>query len=448
MIPVESPPVSRLAVKKRKLWPWFVLIAVAAAAVWAWPHRAAWISTASEAVQGKTASNGRGPAGAAARLVPVVASEVRRGDMPVFLDGLGAVTAFNTVTVRSRVDGELINVAFQEGDFVKQGDLLAEIDPRPFNVQLALAEAQKAHDEALLANARLDLDRYKTLVGQDAVPKQQLDTQVALVAQYDATVKADQAQIDNVKLQLVYSRIISPLTGRIGLRLVDRGNIVHATDTGGLAIVTQLQPIAVLFNIPEDSLPVVSEKMRGGAKLPVVALDRELKRNLGTGTLLTTDNQIDPTSGTLRFKAQFENADLSLFPNQFVNARLLIDTKKQTLIVPAAAVQHSPLSAFVYRVKKDNSVEVRNVTTSITEADEVAVESGLDPGDLVVIDGIDKLEQGSKVAVRKAGAAPSASHGTSAFPSSPKPTAQPSTVSLPSPRPAAHPPAARTRKAP
>jgi multidrug efflux system membrane fusion protein len=344
-------------------------------------------------------------------LVPVVASEVRLGDMPVYLDGLGSVSPFNTVTVRSRVDGELVNVAFQEGQFVKQGDLLAEIDPRPFNVQLELAEAQKAHDEALLANARLDLARYNTLVTQDAVPKQQLDTQIASVAQYVATVKADQAQIDNAKLQLVYSRIASPLTGRIGLRLVDRGNIVHATDVGGLAVVTQLQPIAVLFNIAEDSLPLVSAKLRAGAKLPVIAWDRELKRKLGAGTVLTLDNQIDQTSGTVRFKAVFENADLSLFPNQFVNARLLIDTKRQTLIVPAAAIQRSPASSFVYRVKKDNSVEVRNVVTSITEGDEVAVDRGLDAGDVVVTDGIDKLEQGSKVVVRMAGAGSSGGRG-------------------------------------
>jgi multidrug efflux system membrane fusion protein len=432
MIPVESPPVSRPVTRKRKLWPWIALIVLAAAAVWAWPRRTAWIAAASGSAPGKTQSQGRGPGGPP-RLVPVVASEVRRGDMPVYLDGLGSVTAFNTVTVRSRVDGELVNVAFQEGDFVKQGDLLAEIDPRPFNVQLELASAQKAHDEALLANARLDLDRYKTLVTQDAMPKQGLDTQVALVAQYEATVKADQAQIDNVKLQLVYSRIISPLTGRIGLRLVDRGNIVHATDTGGLAVVAQLQPIAVLFNIAEDSLPAVTEKMRGGAKLTVVAYDRELKRKLGAGTLLTIDNQIDQTSGTVRFKAVFENADLSLFPNQFVNARLLIDTKRQTLIVPAAAVQHSPASAFVYRVKKDNSVEVRNVTTGVTEADEVAVDRGLEPGDLVVIDGIDKLEQGSKVAVRKAGAPVAAPPGAVAAASAPT---------------GAHPHSAAPRKAP
>ena len=428
MVPVESPRASRPLARKRKFWPWLALIAIAAAAaVWAWPRRANWIPGPGGSAPAKAPSQGRGGAG---RLVPVVAAEVRRGDMPVYLDGLGSVTAFNTVTVRTRVDGELVNVAFQEGDFVKQGDLLAEIDPRPFNVQLALAEAQKAHDEALLANSRLDLERYQTLVGQDAVPKQQLDTQVALVAQYDATVKADQAQIDNVELQLVYSRITSPLTGRIGLRLVDRGNIVHATDTGGLAVVTQLQPIAVVFNIAEDSLPAVNAKLRNGGELPVVAYDRELKRKLGAGMLLTVDNQIDQASGTVRFKAVFENEDLSLFPNQFVNARLLIDTKRQTLIVPAAAIQHSPTSAFVYRVRTDTSVEIKNVSTSVTEGDDVAVDQGLDPGDLVVIDGIDKLEQGSKVAVRKTGAPGGAmSSATSNQPSTaaPSPAAAPRT---------------------
>ncbi|MGD0438014.1 MAG: MdtA/MuxA family multidrug efflux RND transporter periplasmic adaptor subunit [Bryobacteraceae bacterium] len=409
MTPVESPPVTRTSPRRRKRWPWLLVIVLAAAAAWL-VARTNWISAASNGAKSTAPGRGRGPGGAG-RLVPVVASEVRLGDMPVYLDGLGSVSPFNTVTVRSRVDGELVNVAFQEGQFVKQGDLLAEIDPRPFNVQLELAEAQKAHDEALLANARLDLARYNTLVTQDAVPKQQLDTQIASVAQYVATVKADQAQIDNAKLQLVYSRITSPLTGRIGLRLVDRGNIVHATDVGGLAVVAELQPIAVLFNIAEDSLPLVSAKLRAGAKLPVIAWDRELKRKLGAGTVLTLDNQIDQTSGTVRFKAVFENADLSLFPNQFVNARLLIDTKRQTLIVPAAAIQRSPASSFVYRVKKDNSVEVRNVVTSITEGDEVAVDRGLEAGDVVVTDGIDKLEQGSKVVVRMAGAGSSGGRG-------------------------------------
>jgi multidrug efflux system membrane fusion protein len=404
--PVREPP--RQTKTSINVWPWILLLVVAGVGIYLYPRfmqpTPAGTATAADASKKGAAPGGR----AGARQVPVVAAAARRGDMPVYLNGLGSVAPFNTVTVRTRVDGELVNVAFDEGQLVKQGDLLAEVDPRPFNVQLSLAEAQKARDESVLANARMDYDRYKTLMAQDAVPKQQLDTQTALVSQYESTVKADQAQIDNVKLQLIYSRIISPLSGRIGLRLVDRGNIVHATDANGLAVVAQVQPIAVMFNIAEDSLPVVTAKMRSGTKLSVLAYDRDLKQRLAEGSLLTIDNQIDQSSGTVRFKAVFENADLSLYPNQFVNARLLLDTKHGTVIVPTAAIQHSPASAFVYRVKDDKSVEVREIVTSLSEGDESAVDKGLEPGDVVVIDGIDRLERGTKVIVRMAGAPPPA----------------------------------------
>jgi multidrug efflux system membrane fusion protein len=386
--------------KSPRTWPWLLALVLAGAGYYYYPQLVP-NQKAAPADAGKKAGAPGGRAGA--RQVPVVAAAARRGDMPVYLDGLGSVIPLNTVTVHSRVDGELVNVAFTEGQMVKQGDLLAEIDPRPFNVQFDLAQATKARDESLLANARMDLDRYKVLMDRDAVPKQQLDTQAALVNQYIATVQADQANIDNAKLQQVYSRITSPLTGRIGLRLVDRGNIVHATDVNGLAVVAQVQPITVVFNIPEDSLPRVRERMKNGSKLPVLAYDRDLKHKLADGSLLTIDNQIDQTSGTVRFKAIFENDDLSLFPNQFVNARLLLDVRRGIVIVPSAAIQHSPGSAFVYRVKEDQSVEVRNVTTSLAEGDETAIDSGLETGDVVVIDGIDRLERGTKVVVRMAG---------------------------------------------
>jgi multidrug efflux system membrane fusion protein len=384
--------------KSPRTWPWLLALVLAGAAYYFYPQ----FTENRKAPPAEAGKKAAAPGRAGARQVPVVGAAARRGDMPVYLDGLGSVIPLNTVTVHSRVDGELVNVAFTEGQMVKQGDLLAEIDPRPFNVQLDLAQATKARDESLLANARMDLERYKTLMAQDAVPKQQLDTQAALVNQYVATVQADQANIDNAKLQLVYSRITSPLTGRIGLRLVDRGNIVHAADVNGLAVVAEVQPLAVVFNIAEDSLPRVRERMKNGSKLQVLAYDRDLKHRLAQGTLLTIDNQIDQTSGTVRFKAQFDNDDLSLFPNQFVNARLLLDVRHGTVIVPSAAIQHSPGSAFVYRVKSDQSVEVRNVTTTLAEGDDTAIDSGLDPGDVVVIDGIDRLERGTKVVVRMA----------------------------------------------
>lgn len=388
--------------KKRSFWPWILLLIAAGAATYYYPQFAARESAQSSANKGGPGGHGND----ANRPVPIVADVARRGDMPVFLNGLGSVLAFNTVTVRTRVDGEVMKVAYQEGQFVKQGDLLVDIDPRPFQVQLEQAEAQLAHDEALLANAHLDLNRYQILAKQDAIPKQQLDTQDATVRQYDATIKTDRAAIDNAKLQLVYAHITSPLTGRIGLRLVDQGNIVHATDTTGLAVITQLQPIAVIFNIAEDSLPLIARKMAAGETFPVYAYDRELKTRIASGTLLTIDNQIDQTTGTVKFKAVFENKDLSLFPNQFVNARLLLDTKHGATLVPTAAVQRSPNSTFVYVVKSDNTVEVRDITVGTVEGDTAQVEKGVEPGEKVVIDGIDKLQQGSKVNVRMAGSAP------------------------------------------
>src|SRR5215813_1374844 len=284
--------------------------------------------------------------------VPVVTTKVRQGNMSIYLTGLGSVTAFNTVTVRPRVDGQIVKVAFQEGQIVRQNDLLAEIDPRPFQVQVEQAEGQMAKDQAQLQNAKVDLERYKVLLAQDSVAKQQLDTQVAMVNQFEGVIKSDQAQIDNAKLQLTYSRITAPITGRIGLRLVDPGNVVRANDpNNGLAVITQLQPIAVVFNIPEDDLPKILTKMRSGQPLMVEAYDRNLKKKLATGTLLTIDNQIDPNTGTVKCKAVFPNEDNALFPNQFVNARALVDTKKDASIVPTAAVQRSPQGTFVYVVK-------------------------------------------------------------------------------------------------
>jgi multidrug efflux system membrane fusion protein len=283
--------------------------------------------------------------------------------------------------------------------------LLAEIDPRPFQVQLAQAEGQLAKDEAMLKNAKVDLERYKLLLTQDSVPQQQLDTQIATVQQLDGVIKSDQAQIDTAKLQLSYSRITAPITGRIGLRLIDQGNMIRANDpNNGLAVITQLQPIAILFTIPEDQLQQVLPKMQAGQPLVVEVYNRDLKQKLATGKLLTIDNQIDPNTGTVKCKAIFSNDDNALFPNQFVNARLLVDTKKNATIVPSAAVQRSPQGTFVYAVKDDSTVEMRNIVVGPSEGDEVAIEKGLAPGEVVVIEGVDKLQRGMKVAARAAGA--------------------------------------------
>jgi multidrug efflux system membrane fusion protein len=348
----------------------------------------------------KASGDSAGAGGRAARgpvVIPVVAARAHKGDIGVYINGLGAVTPIYTVTVRSRVDGELMQVHYKEGDSVRAGDPLVEIDPRPYEVQLEQAQGQLVKDQAALNNARVDLARYQTLVPKNAVPEQQLATQQATVQQCEAAVKIDQGQIDSAKLNLVYCHITAPISGRVGLRLLDPGNIVHASDTNGLLVITQMTPISVIFTIAEDQLPSVFQKMRAGQRLRVDAYDREMKAKIAQGWLATLDNQIDQTTGTVKLRANFENKDGALFPNQFVNARLLLEEKRGVTLVPTAAVQRNSQTTYVFLVKPDSTVTVRPVTLGTTEGDNSEITSGAAPGDVVVMTGVDKLQEGSKV---------------------------------------------------
>jgi membrane fusion protein, multidrug efflux system len=330
------------------------------------------------------------------RSVSVAVATVQKQDVPVYLTGLGSVTAFNTANIKSRVDGQIMKVNFIEGQFVHEGDLLIEIDARPYQVQLEQMEAQLFKDQASLRDAKLNYDRYVALIPSGSIAQQQVDTQKATVDQLEGQVRTDQAQIDNAKLQIVYCHITAPFSGRVGLRQVDPGNIIHATDTNPMLILTQLQPIAVIFTLAEDVLPTVADHMRHGT-LEVDALSRDDQTKLGSGKLLTIDNQIDPTTGTAKLKAVFDNKDLRLWPNQFVNANLLLETRRNSTVVPTAAILRGPQGTFVYAMNSDKTVEDRPVTVALTQGNTTVVTDGLNPGDIVVTDGQDKLQRGSRV---------------------------------------------------
>jgi multidrug efflux system membrane fusion protein len=329
--------------------------------------------------------------------IPVGVVTAEKRDLPVYLSGLGSVLAFNTVSVKSRIDGQLVQVNFKEGLFVKQGEQLALIDPRPYEVALSQAQATLFRDQAQLRDARLNYERFKSLLQESgAMSQQQVDTQRATADQLEGAVRADQAAIDQQKLNLAYCHITAPISGRIGIRLVDVGNMVHAADTNPMLVITQLQPVSVLFTLPEDNLPTVAQHMRNGT-LEVDAYGRDDQTKLAAGKLLTIDNQIDQSTGTGRLKAVFDNKDNILWPNQFVNIRLLLEVHKNSTVIPAAAVQRGPQGTFVFTVKPDKTVEVRPVAVSLTQNNVSSIVSGIAPGDTVVVDGQDKLQAGSHV---------------------------------------------------
>jgi multidrug efflux system membrane fusion protein len=428
--PGEPPPRRRSGLSSA-LWLLLVLLVIAGLVAWVVLR-----GNKETAPTGRFQSSGPTPVGTA---------KVEKGDMPVVLSALGTVTPLATVTVKTQINGQLTEVAFQEGQIVKKGDFLAQVDPRPYQVALAQAQAQLAKDEAALKNAQVDLKRYQTLVAQNSIARQTLDTQAATVQQDTAVVQADQAQIDTQKLNLTYTHIVSPITGRVGLRQVDPGNYVQTSDPNGIVVVTQLQPISVIFTLPEDNLPTVARRLHSGAKLTVTAYDRTGATKLDTGRLETVDNQIDTTTGTVKLRAVFDNPDQTLFPNQFVNIQLLVDTLHDADLVPNAAIQRGAPGTFVYIVKPDQTVSAQPVALGPGDNANVAVTKGLQPGELVVTDGADRLKDGAKVRLAEAGSPASAPNGGDAAASgtdgkqpaasAPVPAAQPGPATNPPEQP-------------
>jgi membrane fusion protein, multidrug efflux system len=396
---VGAPPIVERRPRRRWLWISVLGLLILGGVVW-WTRQ-----------EGAPQQAAGGRNSAPMSIVPEV---VGKGDIGITINALGTVTSLATVTIRSQISGYLMKVDFKEGDDVKKGDLLAEIDPRPYEAALAQANGNLTRDEALLKGAQVDLARYQGLAAQNAVPHQTLDTQVALVAQDQGTVEFDRAAVKSAQVNLQYCHIISPLDGRVGLRQVDQGNYVTPGDTSGLVVITQLKPISVLFTVPEDNLQAISKRLQAGAVLPATAYDRGGSNKIADGALQTFDSQIDPTTGTIKLRAQFPNETLALYPNQFVNVGLLLDTHKDVTTMPTAGVQRGVPGTFVYLVNADNTVSVRKVALGVTDGDRVEVTSGLVPGDRIVIDGADKLRDGAKINVR-------AEADTSQTPASPGP---------------------------
>jgi multidrug efflux system membrane fusion protein len=395
-LPPDLPPLGHETDKPKKGgWIWIaVLIALVAGAFYYYKSRPSSDTKAAPAPGARAAALGP---------ISVAVMPALKENVPYYLSGLGTVTAFNTVTVKSRVDGQLQKVSFTEGQFVHEGDLLAQIDPRPFQVALEQMEGQLSRDQAQLNNAKVDFKRYDQLAKEGVIASQQVDTQNATVGQLEGAVRADQAQIDNEKLQLTYCRITAPITGRVGLRLVDQGNMIHSSDANGLVVITQVQPIAVLFTLPEDNLPDVISHMKSG-QLGVEAYSRDDQTRLAQGKLVTVDNQIDPTTGTVRFKAAFDNHDLSLWPNQFVNTRLMLTMRKDAIVVPLAAIQRGTQGSYVFTVK-NGKASMQPVKIDLTQGNIALIASGVAVGDQVVVDGQERLQAGTAVEAHTAGAA-------------------------------------------